>query len=313
MTPDSEYVKCDYCGSDNSERLFGKNHGTKLHQDQFPYVKCRDCGLIYLNPRPKSSTIKKYYPDNYLPFRPAIEDEPCPIMRWIRQLKLSQRRILIERYCYTKPGKILDVGCATGLFLNEMNKHLWETEGVEISDFAINYARNKFGLSVFQGFLEGSHFDNGTFDVITFWDVLEHTYSPQATLRKASELLKSNGLLVINIPNWNSAERKIFGQNWAGFDAPKHLYVFTQNLIEGYLTKFEFSLSEWICFYPTYFSFILSLENYLNANQIPARREIIRTLQIPGIRFVFEPYFSILNRRKQGGVITVVARKIIRP
>jgi 2-polyprenyl-3-methyl-5-hydroxy-6-metoxy-1,4-benzoquinol methylase len=283
-----------------------------LHEiaGEFVLRRCADCGLIYLSPRPTPETISLYYPPDYASYRRPIEDERWALMRWMRHRKLVKRRSMVERYSRRQRGRLLDVGCSTGLFMNEMVQSGWQAMGVEPIDHAAEHARRRFGLTVHCGTLDDVPCETEAFDVITFWDVLEHTFSPAETLAKASALLRPGGLVVISLPNWDSWGRQIFGRHWQGFDPPRHLYVFTRQTLTAMLTQAGFAVVDWVCFMPGYFSFVMSLERWLKA-RLPGTSSLVhRLLSIPGMRLVFEPWFAINNWRDRGELISVFARRV---
>lgn len=305
-----EYATCDFCDSDDTELLYGCDDWGKMYGVDFTLVRCKICGLMYLNPRPRQDVITSFYPEEYAPFRIAIEQETSVMMKWMRRHKLVKRRRIVEKFSGFETGSILDVGCATGLFLNEMQRAGWQAMGVEIVESAANYARQQFGLDIFLGFLDDVPFQRASFDVITFWDVLEHTFSPKKTLRKTNELLKPGGIVAINIPNWDSPDRVWFGPYWIGLDPPRHLFVFTRKTLENMLEDAGFQVINWECFFPSYFSFAISLERTLAAKGSRWLKPIARFLKFPGVRFLFEPYFTLANQMKRGGVISLFARKL---
>lgn len=265
---------------------------------------------MYLNPRPGPDEISAHYPPDYGPFRPAIEDEPLAVMRWLRQRKLVRSRQMVEHYSGRSTGRILDVGCGTGLFLNEMKRAGWAAAGVEPSPGAAAYARKRFGLTVFQGMLEDAPFASASFDVITFWDVLEHTFSPTATLQHVAGLLAPGGMVAINIPNWDSLDRRLFGPLWVGYDPPRHLYVFTRATLTALLRQTGFEPAAWRCFMPSYFTFLYSVDYWLAARRPRWGSILSGMLRFPGVRFLFEPAFMLANAAGRGGVIAVFARKL---
>ena len=161
---------------------------------EFPMVSCENCGLIYLQTRPSPQEIGKYYPPEYLPYRTAIQDEPLWIMRWMRRRNIGKRVKLIEGAVSKTPGRILDVGCSTGVFLDAMRASGWVTLGVEIAPDAAAYARERFNLEVLPGQLLDHQLQSNSFDAITFWDVLEHTFDPFENLKEANRLLKKEVL-----------------------------------------------------------------------------------------------------------------------
>ena len=210
-----------------------------------------------------------YYPDDYEPYQHAIEDEKLGLMRWLRRQKMVQRRKMIERYSHKTSGSILDVGCGTGIFLHEMEQSGWQAAGIEPVHSAARYAQQRFGLQVFKGTTSSNPYPPASFDVITFWDVLEHTRYPFAELSATATLLRPDGLVAINVPNWNSLDRRLFGAGWVGFDPPRHLYVLDQRSLTRLLQQAGFEILDWVCFFPSYFAFIISLEYWLKMQLRP--------------------------------------------
>jgi 2-polyprenyl-3-methyl-5-hydroxy-6-metoxy-1,4-benzoquinol methylase len=304
-----ETVPCDLCGSTESSPLYALRD--TLHQvpGEFVMRRCLRCGLMYLSPRPTLETIAAYYPAEYSSYRLPIEDERLALMRWMRRRKLAKRRHLIERYSGQNRGHLLDVGCATGLFLHEMAQSGWQVAGIEPIASAAEYARRRFGLSVFQGALSEAPYEPQSFDVVTFWDVLEHTFSPVEELAHAAHLLRPGGLLTLSVPNWDSFGRRLFGRHWQGLDPPRHLYVFTRKTLTALLVQAGFSVLDWVCFMPGYFFFIMSLERWLGTKNPRLSRLARRLLNIPGMRFPFEPWFTLSNWLGKGATISIFARK----
>lgn len=276
---------------------------------EFVLRRCLHCDLMYLSPRPTYETIAVYYPTEYASYRPPIEDERSALMRWMRWRKLAKRRQMVERYSNQGQGHLLDIGCATGLFLNEMAQSGWQVAGIEPIASAAEYAYRRFGLSVFQGTLSEAPYEPASFDVVTFWDVLEHTFSPAQELVRAAHLLRPGGLLALSVPNWDSLERRFFGRHWQGLDPPRHLYVFTRKTLTALLVQAGFFVLDWVCFMPGYFSFILSLERWLGTKSLRLSQLARRVLNIPGMRFPFEPWFMFNNWLGKGAIISVFARK----
>ncbi|MBI5878468.1 MAG: class I SAM-dependent methyltransferase [Chloroflexi bacterium] len=136
---------------------------------------------------------------------------------------LIKRRRAIERY--VRNGRLLEVGCGTGLFLDEMRSCGWNVSGVEPSLHASAYARESLGLNVFSGSLEQFDLSGRSFDVICMWDVLEHLPDPAKALVRLAASLDPGGLLVFSVPNLEGIERRLFKSYWAGWDLPRHLYL----------------------------------------------------------------------------------------
>jgi 2-polyprenyl-3-methyl-5-hydroxy-6-metoxy-1,4-benzoquinol methylase len=170
----SEDARCPNCRS-----LRGHVHlvGRDLSQGlpgEYTLIRCEGCGLTHLNPMPRE--IRSLYTENYDQFTPALSDVPR-IQRLVRRYGLRKRVNAILRYKRT--GRLLDIGCATGDFLDEMRKCPgWRVRGVEPCAGAAVYARNRVGLDVVHGYVSDISSSDGGYDVITLWNVLEHLPDP---------------------------------------------------------------------------------------------------------------------------------------
>jgi 2-polyprenyl-3-methyl-5-hydroxy-6-metoxy-1,4-benzoquinol methylase len=306
-----ESVPCDLCGAEEAESAPLYTLRDTFHDlpGEFVLRRCRACGLMYLSPRPTPQGMLVYYPDAYSNYRPAIEDEWSPLMRWMRQRKLAARRTVIERASGLRRGRLLDVGCSTGLFLHEMDLAGWEIAGVEPVAGAAAYARERFGLEVVQGPLHEATYAPASFDAITFWDVLEHTFSPRQALGQAAALLRPGGYLFASVPNWDSFNRRLFGRYWQGLDTPRHLYVFPRETLAALLRRAGFEVVAWRCFMPGYFSTVMSVTRWLKARHPRAVGGFTRIANVPGMRFPFATWFALSNWLDKAPIITVIARK----
>lgn len=206
---------------------------------EFKIYKCNNCDLFSLYPYLSSSEVKKYYPNDYFCFLPAIEDEKNTIKFIDRWWGLNKRINLINNITGQK-GRVLDIGCATGILLNGLQKKGWECLGVEPQKEAATYARERFGLNIINGYLIDTNFPDDYFDVITVFDVLEHLYNPIVFIKEIKRILKTDGWLIGTLPNSSSWERKIFGPHWAGWEVPRHYRTFNPNNLQIFLTQFGF-------------------------------------------------------------------------
>jgi SAM-dependent methyltransferase len=250
-----------------------------------------------------------YYPENYGSFKKAIADETWAVLRWARRRKLVRRRREVERHSGLRQGRLLDVGCGTGLFLDEMARTGWRTVGLDPTLSAVRYARQRMRLEVHQGTLQDFS-SKELFDVVTFWDALEHTPSPTEELNRANDLLRRGGTLALSVPNWNSLDRRLFGPNWQGLDPPRHLYVFSAATLTALLKKTGFSVAAVSNFMPGYFSFAMSVERWVGQRSPSLADSVGRILRLPGLRLLFVPWFTLLNGLDKGAITSVFARKV---
>lgn len=232
-----------------------------VSKESFILCKCSNCQLLFTNPRPGQTEIAPYYnfPEYF-----SHEDKAKNLTQWIyqkvRNYSISKKVKLIQKF--TKKGKILDYGCGTGEFLKAAKKQGWKIAGVEPNEKARNQAnlklKNKVQTSVEDVKKESS------FDIITLFHVLEHIHDLRKTCKKIINLLKSDGYLIIAVPNHESLDSKKYGKFWAGWDVPRHLYHFNSEAMENF--KNEFGL-ELITTKPMRFdSYYVSLlsEGYMN-------------------------------------------------
>jgi SAM-dependent methyltransferase len=215
-----ESVFCPLCGADVPEILFLARDRLVGKPGEFPVVRCRSCRFVYLNPRPTTDALADYYPDAYYPF-----DEGCETLEAIAVARGLLRRV--ERACPGHPLRILDVGCGTGLFLKFARDAGHEVQGIEISESAVRYGQQVYGIPIEQGTLENSDLPADAFDIVTMWHVLEHTRDPIAALSIVERVLKPGGMLLFGVPNIASLEARVFGRRWFSLDAPRHLGHFS--------------------------------------------------------------------------------------
>jgi SAM-dependent methyltransferase len=303
-----QQIDCPLCDSPEAipvaqvrDRLLGI-------EGQFHMVRCACCGLHYLNPQPAMADLVPYYPEDYDPYATPMPDQLSLLQRFSLNYGLRKRSQAVEDY--KRGGQLLEIGCAGGLFLDAMQRRGgWQVQGVEISEVAAGYARSQFGLDVFQGALEDAQFLDGSFDAVVMWDVLEHVHRPQETLLEIRRLLKPDGVLVFRLPLLDSWDRKLFGPYWSGWDAPRHLTLFSRRTIGLMLARTGFRVQRMTCISGGYPTFALSLRFWARDHlSEPARKRLQRTLEALPVRLAVAPYFYLVDRLGKSTVVTVVAR-----
>jgi len=281
-----EYVGCALCGGNNTElviKVYNTHDAYSITNQSFNLVKCRNCGLLYINPRPTKEEISRFYPEKYYSVKITFLTKIINLINYF--LKLAQIRRVIK---YKKQGRLLDLGCGVGEFLGEMKRRGFEVYGVDPSSQACKLAQGRL-KNIFNTELEECHFPDNYFDVVTLWHVLEHLPNPNITLKEIHRVLKKDGILILETPNIDSLLFKIFKKNWFHLDIPRHLYHWSSKTIRGILNKHKFRV-----FKISYFSlgFPLSLfhsfSNLLNDHEI---RSLFRQL----ILMVFSLLLIILT------------------
>jgi SAM-dependent methyltransferase len=200
-------------------------------------IKCRNCNFIYLNPRPSTQDLRAFYQQGYLP------DDPESIENWRCMMKGVYRTAVghIEKYC--RKGKVLDIGCGFGFFLQELKQKSWEVTGLDMSLSGISYARETLKLPVHCAWFEETEFPENHFDVVAAFYVIEHAYNPVEFLKKIHRVLKPKGIVLLRYPHTYSLERLLtsIGIENNAYDIPFHLSDFSPPTIERFLIKTGFS------------------------------------------------------------------------
>jgi SAM-dependent methyltransferase len=296
-------VTCDLCGSSRSEPILTRGDLNTDLEGDFTLVKCLDCGLIYLNPRPAISSFGEIYPEDYDQYSHTTNDSPKT--RFLPNFGIRKRIYRINKY--KKAGNLCDIGCATGDFLEGLKKDKhWILFGVEPSVKAFEYLQRQ-GFISYNGFFSSISFPNVKFDVITMWNVIEHLQSPLSTLQEIKKSLTTDGLLIFTTPNFDSFDRHIFGKYWVGYELPRHFYVFSIQSIKFLLQKAGFELIESSCLYGAHALFMTSLLFKLRSKKIisPFWKKILFS---PLLKLLFAPYFLLTNILKKSSPITIIAK-----
>lgn len=302
-----ETTKCNLCGSSHSINAYElEDLLLDRLETRATIVQCLECGLLYQNPRPSIEEMQAYYPDDYQPYQVDIHNQSYILRKAIEFGYQSRIHNITD---FKSQGKLLDIGCAGGEFLEHFRKIPgWIVSGVELNPFASQVARDK-GLEIFTGTLEQAHFPDHSFDVITMWDVLEHLHDPKGTLQEIRRILKPGGLVALRLPNGDSWDRLLFGRFWSGFDAPRHLYIFTHATMKEILKKTGFSLLRMSTRQGSYLGFTLSIDFWMTARNysITKRSTILKLLRSPLARLFTAPVFYIYSLTQHATQLLVVA------
>jgi 2-polyprenyl-3-methyl-5-hydroxy-6-metoxy-1,4-benzoquinol methylase len=240
-----EYVDCNLCGHDDTRVRFPSTlpEGTAPQNVEafrctspgygrhHTIVKCQNCGLIYTNPRFTGDEIL----DSYV----AVEDPLYLEERDGRVLTFERHLRPLEKV-KAPPGKLVDVGAYTGVFVEIAAQHGWDAYGVEPSHWAVEQAREG-GLHMIEGTLASSGLDENSLDVVTMWDVIEHVSNPLGEMQQAQRLLKPGGLLVVHTMDIDSGFARLMGGRWPWL-MEMHIYYFSQRTLKHMLEKAGFTV-----------------------------------------------------------------------
>ncbi len=241
-------VICALCGADRP-RL-------RYRLDGFDTVECTSCGLVWIVLQMSEDELRRLYGAEYFEERgsyffdnavaaPGSGDETEVIRDFRRGLDRVER--------FRKGGRLLDVGCGVGVFLGVAKSRGWDVTGVDVSDFASRYAREKLGFDARTGKLHEVGLPEKSFDVITLWDVFEHFPDPVRQLGEVRRLLKDDGVILLDTPNERGLLREI--SRWAyklsggtvQYPARKlhhvyHLFYYSPDTLTRMLTKAGFEI-----------------------------------------------------------------------
>ena len=143
-----------------------------------------------------------------------------------REQRIASARSHCGLLAPLKPGgRLLDVGCATGFFLEAASEH-WDVTGVELSAFAAGYARREFGHNVLNGDIAEVDLPDAAFDVVTLWNTVEHVSDPRNVIAHVARVAAPDALIVLTTGNSAGPLARRDLANWNLMTPPEHLYFF---------------------------------------------------------------------------------------
>jgi len=233
-------TKCPLCKSGLFlNHLVVKDHS--VSQESFTICKCCNCNFLFTNPRPDKDHIGDYYKsEDYISHTDKSTNWINLIYKQVRKFTLQQKVNWINKHTPQK-GRLLDYGCGTGHFLNHAKNKGWDSIGYEPSPEAASIARKKFNLILYDKVDELNK--EKKFDAITLFHVLEHVHDLRGTLELLLKRLKKRGTLFLAVPNFDSYDSKLFKENWAALDVPRHLYHFTQETMQYLAEEFDLRIT----------------------------------------------------------------------
>ena len=220
---------CNHCRSPRA-RLIAKVQGYSL-------VRCADCSLAYIADPPEPAALAAMYQagnDYHTHLHDAGSEE------FARMTQIAREHLAFVRR-WADRGRVLDVGCSTGLFLNEARKAGFEVSGIEFSEASAQFARDQFGLSVTNGDIHAAGIAPESLDVLTMFDVIEHVRDPAGDIAAAHRLIKPGGLFILSTPNIDGlfprASEPLAGPlgYWPHPEPPWHLYQFSVRTLSAML------------------------------------------------------------------------------
>lgn len=234
-------IKCPVCGSQSNEEVL-QLKDYFLSGEKYGIHHCNDCQLRFTFPRPDIDKIGSYYKsDEYISHTNSKKGLLNGVYQLIRSYNLKSKFSYINQFSNGK--SILDIGCATGEFLNYFKHFGWQTKGIEPEISARELAINNYQLDV-KDEMELDNILPESFDIISMWHVLEHVYHLEERIIQLHKILKNDGYCFIALPNYLSYDAEYYNEFWAAYDVPRHLYHFDILSLLNLMERFGFKLEE---------------------------------------------------------------------
>lgn len=236
------YSNCPVCSSSNIFPLLTVTD-LSVSKTEFVIWQCGQCQLRFTQDVPAEAAIAPYYQSvNYISHSNTSKGLLNKIYKRVRQFTLRQKAELIIKNTVAK-GNLLDVGAGIGAFVYQMQKSGWQATGIEPDAGARRQALQVYGLQL-QHTPNLEQLPKAHYDAITLWHVLEHVHALHAYLEKLKSLLKPGGKLFVAVPNYQSVDAGAYGNFWAAYDVPRHLYHFTPKAMEVLMQKHQLNIVE---------------------------------------------------------------------
>ena len=231
---------CPCCGSSSfSPHLKSTDH--TVSHETFDIIRCNNCSFLATSPRPDDNELPTYYQAvSYISHNNRANSFFDIVYRAVRHYTLRWKHQLLNQYSQPGQSKILlDYGCGTGDFLHHCHKRGWNAYGVEPS----TAARQQIPLPTKKNVL--SQFEPAALpkaNAITLWHVLEHIPDLPQTIAQLRDHLAPSGTLFIAVPNPNSQNAQHYGNTWAAYDVPRHLWHFTPSTMARILANHKLTI-----------------------------------------------------------------------
>ena len=261
---------CPLCHGRDTELMFWTFDRRYHRPGKFGTFKCIGCGLIRLSPRPTVEAIGSHYPEEYgaydvIPInefsdrkylRNALRESALYSLGYNRDANFVLKafspvlsRFFLDRATYgynelfprfVEGGSALEIGCGYGVFLAYLKRHGWKVAGVDLSPHAAARTKEQFGIEVFVGQVGDAPFEPASFDYVHLSHIVEHFFDPLESLKQVFTLLKPGGRAYVELPNAAGVGAEISGEYWYGWDAPRHLFMFTPETLSQTIEKAGF-------------------------------------------------------------------------
>ena len=207
-------------------------------------AECTKCRLVYTAPVMDQDTLLTYYPADYGPYNPSGGSRANRLLTIVRWILMSPYRLRFGSPDFSElpfqGGRLLDVGCGSGMFLRQAGRLGWRCWGIDFNAATVEKARANAPEATLSAGTLGDVATTPAFDLINMTHVLEHLARPRQALRQCLERLAPGGKLRLGVPNIGSIEAKVFGRYWIGLDVPRHVVHFRPSVLARLLEETGF-------------------------------------------------------------------------
>jgi 2-polyprenyl-3-methyl-5-hydroxy-6-metoxy-1,4-benzoquinol methylase len=211
----------------------------------FAFSACGGCRSLFIDPAPRKEELADFYPSRYW-----WTSSPGPL----NKLESIYRRFVLRDHLafivkaasqtirgHERPVRLLDVGCGGASLLGELKRKGFGVTGFDASSYAASAAKADHGIEVLTGArLQDANFPTAAFDVVTLFHVMEHVLDPRDLLTEVRRILHPGGRVVVQVPNIESWQARLFGIRWYGLDVPRHVINYSSQSIRQLLSDSGF-------------------------------------------------------------------------
>ena len=246
MCPQLEVMSCPVCLSPAIIPLafVGRDLLFETTSKTFNLSACKGCHCFFIDPLPGSQELASFYPTQYWwSTSPGL----------LKFLESTYRKIVLRDHIgfiakatasvRNRPARLLDIGCGTGTLLASLKQRGFQVSGFDSSRAAARVANTENGVDVFVGErLQDASFHDASFDIVTLFHVLEHVSDPRSILAEVHRILQPSGRVVLQVPNIESWQSRLFGKHWYGLDVPRHLINYSGRSMRHLLSDSGFRI-----------------------------------------------------------------------
>ena len=305
-----ELIACNLCGCKEEVFLFETHDRLVKLPGSYRFVRCRVCGLVYVNPQPTWEERQAHYDLTGYPGYLGLKTVESTWQKRSLKYGLAKRQRLLERFL--PGGRLLDVGSGVGDFPHWLRQSpQWQVFALERLSNLAAVAHDDSDLAVIAGDLSSAGLAAGAFDGLTLWTVLEHLQDPLAGLSECARLLRRGGILLLRTATLESWASHLFRAYWLGYDAPRILFVFSKPLLKRYLDQTGFDLLYQGSYFHDYYPYLWSLGNWSREASLQPRllRLINRAAASWLARLITHPFFWLQTQIGGDSFVTLLACK----